>query len=87
VDVLTATEHQLQNLVRACDIVSEDDDAYFYTLQPADFSSNFNLELNGLLDAIRPTLLDGFLETRAIEAELRELIIYSQFDVLSQLET
>jgi hypothetical protein len=66
---------QLQNLFEACD-VDEVSDASFGTLQPAHFSSNFNLELSGLLQALQPLLLDGDLEKQGIEAELCELNVY-----------
>jgi len=47
-------------------------------LQPVHFSSNFNPERCGLLGAISPTLLDGYLEKHGIEAELCELNVYSK---------
>jgi hypothetical protein len=75
VDFLTATEAQLQNLFEACDAV-EGSDASFRTLQPPHFSSNFNLERSGLLQKLRPFLLDGYLEKQGIEAELHELNVY-----------
>jgi hypothetical protein len=82
VDFLTATEAQLQNLFEACDAV-EGSDASFGTLQPAHFSSNFNLERSGLLQALQPFLLDGDLEKQGIEAELCELNVYgTPFDPL-----
>jgi hypothetical protein len=75
VDFLTATDTQLQNLFEACD---KDDvsDTSFGTLRPAHFSSNFNLERSGLLQALQPFLVDGDLEKQGIEAELCELNVY-----------
>jgi len=82
VDFLTATEAQLQNLFKVCDAV-EGLDMYFGTLQLAHFSSNFNLERSGLLQALQPFLLDGYLEKQGIEAELCELNVYGMpFDPL-----
>jgi hypothetical protein len=82
VDFLTATEAQLQNLFEACDAV-EGSDTSFGTLQPAHFSSNFNLERSGLLQTLQPFLLDGYLEKQGIEAELCELNVYgTPFDPL-----
>jgi hypothetical protein len=72
VDFLTAAEAQLQNLFEACDVVTGSDTS-FGSLQPAHFSSNFNLERSGLLQALRPFLLD---EKQDIEAEICELNVY-----------
>jgi hypothetical protein len=75
VDFLTATEAELQNLFEACDPV-EGSNASFGTLQLPHFSSNFNLERSGLLQALQPFLLDGDLEKQGVEAELCELNVY-----------
>jgi hypothetical protein len=80
VDCLTATEDILQNLSNACDAVSRSD-ASFGSLKPAHFSSNFNLERSGILQAILPDLLDGYLEKQGLEAELRELNVYSELSL------
>jgi hypothetical protein len=77
VDLLTATEAQLKNLFEACDTV-ECSNASFRTLELAHFSSNFNLERSGLLQALQPALIDGYLEKLGIEAELRELNVYGE---------
>jgi hypothetical protein len=77
VDLFLATEAQLESLFQGCDAV-EGPDASFGTLQPNHFSSNFNLERSGLLQTLRPLLLDGYLENQGIEAELYELNVYGE---------
>ena len=85
VDLLTASDHELELLSKACQpatfgVNQQDihDESYRKAgkLDASDFAAKFNLERSGLLEQIYSHLLEGHDEKKTIEAELYKLNVY-----------
>ena len=88
IDLTTATEKELDNLMKECnpatfgrDHTDVLDESYRKArkLDRAHFACNFNPERSGLVGVVLSTLLEGRDEGKKVDVELYKLNVYGQY--------